>query len=327
MTTDELIRHADAAAQLARSTGGGAIRLFDEELRARALRRAELEDELMAPASGASSSCTTSPRCCSGPTRSWRRGAAALAPPELGRGLPGRVHPGGRGHEPDPRDRRVGAARGADAVRQAGPPITPTATRSRRRQHLGPPVRATGLRRAGGQGARRDRGRPGPASASRSPRACCSTTPRRPSQARSSRPSVSSSPSTTSAPATRRSRTCAASRSTSSRSTRASSSGLGHDPEDSAIVQAVIHMGQALRMTTLAEGVETAHHLIELRELECDIAQGFHFARPLPVDTLTACWPPATTGSTPRWVEPFVGGVHVWGVASVRRRASPRPIR
>src|SRR3546814_1299044 len=45
-------------------------------------------------------------------------------------------------------------------------------------------------------------------------------------------------------------------------------SGLGHDPEDSAIVQAVIQMGKALRMTTLAEGVETAHHLIELRELE-----------------------------------------------------------
>ena len=47
-------------------------------------------------------------------------------------------------------------------------------------------------------------------------------------------------------------------------------------------------MGQALQMTTLAEGVETAHHVIELRELDCDIAQGFHFARPLPVDTLTA---------------------------------------
>ena len=65
-------------------------------------------------------------------------------------------------------------------------------------------------------------------------------------------------------------------------------SGLGHDPEDSAIVQAVIRMGQALQMTTLAEGVETAHHVIELRELDCDIAQGFHFARPLPVEAFTA---------------------------------------
>jgi diguanylate cyclase (GGDEF)-like protein len=64
-------------------------------------------------------------------------------------------------------------------------------------------------------------------------------------------------------------------------------SGLGHDPEDSAIVQAVVAMGRALQLTTVAEGVETAHHLIELRELDCDLAQGYHFARPRPVEAIT----------------------------------------
>ncbi len=64
-------------------------------------------------------------------------------------------------------------------------------------------------------------------------------------------------------------------------------SGLGHDPEDSAIVQAVVHMGRALRLTTVAEGVETGHHVIELRELDCDLAQGYHFARPQPAEALT----------------------------------------
>ncbi len=64
-------------------------------------------------------------------------------------------------------------------------------------------------------------------------------------------------------------------------------SGLGHDPEDSAIVQAVVHMGRALQLTTVAEGVETAHHLIELRELDCDIAQGYHFARPRPSEAIS----------------------------------------
>ena len=64
-------------------------------------------------------------------------------------------------------------------------------------------------------------------------------------------------------------------------------SGLGYDPEDSAIVQAVVHMGRALQLTTVAEGVETAHHLIELRELDCDIAQGYHFARPGPAEAIT----------------------------------------
>jgi diguanylate cyclase (GGDEF)-like protein len=64
-------------------------------------------------------------------------------------------------------------------------------------------------------------------------------------------------------------------------------SGLGFDPEDSAIVQAVVHMGRALQLTTVAEGVETAHHLIELRELDCDVAQGYHFARPRPAEAIT----------------------------------------
>ena len=64
-------------------------------------------------------------------------------------------------------------------------------------------------------------------------------------------------------------------------------SGLGHDPEDSAIVQAVVHMGRALQLTTVAEGVETAHHLIELRELDCDLAQGYHFARPRPAEAIS----------------------------------------
>ncbi|MGQ0430889.1 MAG: putative bifunctional diguanylate cyclase/phosphodiesterase [Microthrixaceae bacterium] len=64
-------------------------------------------------------------------------------------------------------------------------------------------------------------------------------------------------------------------------------SGLGYDPEDSAIVQAVVAMGRALQLTTVAEGVETAHHLIELRELDCDIGQGYHFARPGPAENIT----------------------------------------
>ena len=46
-------------------------------------------------------------------------------------------------------------------------------------------------------------------------------------------------------------------------------------------------MGRALRLTTVAEGVETGHHLIELRELDCDLAQGYHFARPRPAEAIS----------------------------------------
>jgi diguanylate cyclase (GGDEF)-like protein len=58
--------------------------------------------------------------------------------------------------------------------------------------------------------------------------------------------------------------------------------GLGVDPEDSAIVAAVVHLGHALGLTVTAEGIETPVQLSELHALGCDLGQGFYFARPQP---------------------------------------------
>ena len=58
--------------------------------------------------------------------------------------------------------------------------------------------------------------------------------------------------------------------------------GLGRDPSDSAIVAAVITLAHTLGLSAVGEGVETADQLAELRSLGCDLAQGFHVARPLP---------------------------------------------
>jgi EAL domain-containing protein (putative c-di-GMP-specific phosphodiesterase class I) len=41
-------------------------------------------------------------------------------------------------------------------------------------------------------------------------------------------------------------------------------------------------MGRNLRLTVLAEGVETAEQLRLLRNMGCDMAQGFFFSRALP---------------------------------------------
>ncbi|MEY2462978.1 MAG: hypothetical protein QOH64_1116 [Acidimicrobiaceae bacterium] len=57
--------------------------------------------------------------------------------------------------------------------------------------------------------------------------------------------------------------------------------GLGRDPEDSAIVAAVVSLAHTLGMSAIAEGVETAEQLHELRVLGCDMAQGFYMSRPL----------------------------------------------
>jgi len=63
--------------------------------------------------------------------------------------------------------------------------------------------------------------------------------------------------------------------------------GLGHDPEDSAIVTAVISLAHALGLTCTAEGVETAHQLATLRTLGCEHAQGHLLAHPQPATALT----------------------------------------
>jgi diguanylate cyclase (GGDEF)-like protein len=61
-------------------------------------------------------------------------------------------------------------------------------------------------------------------------------------------------------------------------------SGLGSNPEDSAIVAAVVSLGHALGLTVVAEGVETERQLEELVALGCDTAQGFYFAEPEAAD-------------------------------------------
>ena len=54
------------------------------------------------------------------------------------------------------------------------------------------------------------------------------------------------------------------------------------DPDNLAIVGAIINLAHTLRLTVVAEGVETTGQLDLLRQNRCDQAQGFHFARGLP---------------------------------------------
>jgi diguanylate cyclase (GGDEF)-like protein/PAS domain S-box-containing protein len=57
---------------------------------------------------------------------------------------------------------------------------------------------------------------------------------------------------------------------------------LGGDSEDVALVRTIVRLGQSLGMSTVAEGIEDAAQLAALRELGCDLAQGYFLSRPVP---------------------------------------------
>jgi len=59
------------------------------------------------------------------------------------------------------------------------------------------------------------------------------------------------------------------------------------DPQAAAITTAIIELGAALGMTTVAEGVTSEAQRRFLVERGCPVAQGFHFAKPLPADEAT----------------------------------------
>lgn len=62
---------------------------------------------------------------------------------------------------------------------------------------------------------------------------------------------------------------------------------LAPGSEDERIVQSIVQLGHALGLKVVAEGLETETGLDVLARLRCDVAQGYHFSRPLPVEALT----------------------------------------
>lgn len=56
---------------------------------------------------------------------------------------------------------------------------------------------------------------------------------------------------------------------------------ISNNPEDKAIVSAIINMARSLELQTIAEGVETLEQLKYLREQGCDEIQGYYYSKPL----------------------------------------------
>jgi EAL domain-containing protein (putative c-di-GMP-specific phosphodiesterase class I) len=57
--------------------------------------------------------------------------------------------------------------------------------------------------------------------------------------------------------------------------------GLGENATDTALVRMIIDLCHTLGVEVLAEGVETSEQAALLRDMGCDMGQGYYFARPL----------------------------------------------
>lgn len=80
--------------------------------------------------------------------------------------------------------------------------------------------------------------------------------------------------------------------------------GMGSNADDDAIVRAIVSLASALRLNTIAEGVERPSQVAQLVEMGCPTLQGFYLGRPSTADAIDhaiatpGLWE-ASTGSAP----------------------------
>ncbi|MGD2082858.1 MAG: EAL domain-containing protein [Chromatiales bacterium] len=64
--------------------------------------------------------------------------------------------------------------------------------------------------------------------------------------------------------------------------------GISLDPDDVAITMAVLSMAKSMRLSVVAEGVETQEQMNFFQEKLCEQVQGYFLSRPVPAEDLTA---------------------------------------
>ena len=54
------------------------------------------------------------------------------------------------------------------------------------------------------------------------------------------------------------------------------------------MIKVIVEIARSLNVPMIAEGVETREQMLALKELGCDIVQGYWFSRPVPADEFEA---------------------------------------
>ena len=57
-----------------------------------------------------------------------------------------------------------------------------------------------------------------------------------------------------------------------------------HSEKTRSIIACLLELANKLQIQTIAEGIETTEQLEYLRQMNCDIVQGYVFSKPLPVE-------------------------------------------
>ncbi len=74
---------------------------------------------------------------------------------------------------------------------------------------------------------------------------------------------------------------------------------VGESAESGVLAEAIVQLGNTLHLQTIAEGIEQAHQVDDLRALGCQFGQGFFFARPLRVDQVDSLLCQLAAGEIP----------------------------
>jgi len=72
-------------------------------------------------------------------------------------------------------------------------------------------------------------------------------------------------------------------------------------PRDAALVQGIVEMSKNIDLKVVGEGVETIEQCNLLRELGCDIVQGYYYSKPLPADELVLYLKKVSSQASDEW--------------------------
>src|SRR6187397_985021 len=92
---------------------------------------------------------------------------------------------------------------------------------------------------------------------------------------------------------------------------------------DRSIVEAVIALAHGLRITVVAEGIETEAQFEILRSMGCDVGQGYLFARPLPEAEAARLLSPGRSSASTRATPPVAIGATDPARGRTLRRTAP----